>query len=43
MMMAETVVGVHTHTHTHTSSFNKIEQGRNTFISDIKMTDYSKK
>ena len=42
MTKAKTVVGVHTHTHTHThtSNFKEIKEGRNTFISHIKMTDY---
>ena len=42
MTKAKTVAGVHTHTHTHTHTCNfiKIEEGRNTFIKDIKMTDY---
>ncbi len=40
MTKAKTVVGVHTHTHTHTSNFKEIRKGRNTFINDMKMTDY---
>lgn len=40
MTKAKTVAGVHTHTHTHTCNFIKIKEGRNTFIKDIKMTDY---
>lgn len=38
MTKAETIAGVHTHTHT--DIFKKINKGRNTFICDIKMTDY---
>lgn len=38
MTKAKTVAGVHTHTHT--CNFIKIKEGRNTFIKDIKMTDY---
>lgn len=40
MTKAKTVAAVHTHTHTHTDNFIEIKGGRNTFIKDIKMTDY---
>lgn len=42
MTKARTVGGVHTHTHTHTGNFIKNKIGKNTFISDIEMTDYEK-
>lgn len=38
MTKAKTVAAVHTHTHT--DNFIEINGGRNTFIKDIKMTDY---
>ena len=41
MTNAKTLARVHTHIHTHTYNFIEIKEGRNTFICNIKVTDYS--